>query len=403
MRTVIDNQLPPAVAPLPLSGRATGPGADTAPGAIPGAVPDTAGPERVLLLTPGPLTTSDRTRAALNHDWGSRDARFIALTSRLRERLAAVAGGTGTHETVLLPGSGTFAVEAAIQSLVPRDGRALVLANGAYGRRMAEMLRRLGRAHDTMQWAEHEPVDPAALDRRLAAEPAVTDVLVVQCETTSGILNPVDEVASAVRRHGRRLMVDAMSAIGALPVAAARWNASAVMASSNKGLEGVPGIGFVVAERAHLAASAGVAASLSLDLHAQWDGFRRDGQWRFTPPVQVAAALDAALDQLDEEGGVPARHARYARNCRVLVDGMRALGFQTLLPDALQAPVIVTFRDPGPPFSFERFYDALQAQGIVIYPGKLTREPSFRIGCIGAIGAADLARAVRVAGDTLRR
>ncbi len=358
---------------------------------------------RPLLLTPGPLTTSDATRAALDRDWGSRDSDFIALTGRLRVRLASLAGGADTHEAVLLAGSGTAAVEAALQSLVPRDGRVLVLVNGAYGRRMAEILLRLGRDHVVQERAEDEAVDPSAVDALLRADGRITDVAVVHCETTSGLLNPLDAVASVVGSHGRRLLVDAMSSFGVLPVEAARLGLTAVMASSNKGLEGVPGIGFVVAEREHLLTCAGNAVSLSLDLWAQADGFRRNGQWRFTPPVQVAAALDAALDQLDAEGGVAARGARYRRLHARLVDGMAALGFEAYLPPALQAPVIVTFRDPGPPFDFAALYDALAADGIVLYPGKLTRAPSFRVGCMGAIDEADIARALAAIGAHLGR
>ncbi len=358
---------------------------------------------RPLLLTPGPLTTSDATRAAMNRDWGSRDNEFAAVTGRLRTRLAALAGGQDTHEAVLLAGSGTTAVEAALQSLVPQDGRVLVLVNGAYGRRMAEILRRLGRDHVVRDWAEDEAVDPAAVDALLRADGGITDVAVVHCETTSGLLNPLDAVASVVGSHRRRLLVDAMSSFGVLPVEAARLGLAAVMASSNKGLEGVPGIGFVVAERTHLLACEGNAVSLSLDLWAQADGFRRNGQWRFTPPVQVAAALDAALDQLDAEGGVAARGARYRRLHALLVRGMASLGFDTFLPPVLQAPVIVTFRDPGPPFDFDALYDALAAQGIVLYPGKLTRAPSFRIGCMGAIDEADMARALAAIGAHLGR
>lgn len=349
---------------------------------------------RRLLLTPGPLTTSDTTRAALDRDWGSRDDDFVDLTTRLRTRLASLVGGGATHETVLLAGSGTFAVEAALQSLSPPDGRTLLLVNGAYGRRMAEMLRRLGRDHLVREWPENEAVDPDALDRMLADDAGITDVALVHCETTSGLLNPLDRVASVVRRHDRRLLLDAMSSFGVLPIDAAALGLTAVMASSNKGLEGVPGIGFVIAESIHLSRCAGHATSLSLDLHDQAEGFRRNGQWRFTPPVQVAAALDSALDQLEAKGGIPARQARYRRLHAILVQGMAALGFEAYLAPGLQAPVIVTFKDPGPPFDFEMFYAALQAQGIVIYPGKLTRVPSFRIGCIGALDDDDMHRVV---------
>ena len=358
---------------------------------------------RTLLLTPGPLTTSDATRAALGDDWGSRDPAFIALTARLRARLRALVHGEASHETVLIAGSGTFAVEAAVGTLVPRDGKLLVLANGAYGQRIAAIARQIGRTVRCESWPETEPVAATRVDAMLRDDRDVTDVAVVHCETSTGLRNPLEAVAAVVAAHGRRLLVDAMSGFGALPIDLRRTRACAVMASSNKCLEGVPGIAFIVAERRHLARCAGRSHSLGLDLHAQWSGFERDGQWRFTPPVQVAAALDAALDQLDAEGGVAARGARYRRLHARLVEGMAALGFETYLPPALQAPVIVTFRDPGPPFDFAALYDALAADGIVLYPGKLTQAPSFRIGCIGAIGDADIARALAAIGAHLGR
>ncbi len=348
-----------------------------------------------LLLTPGPLTTSARTRAALGRDWGSRDAAFIALSESVRARLAALAGSAGSHVTVPVQGSGTFAVEAAVQSLVPRDGRLLVLVNGAYGRRMAEMASRVGRLGGVLEVAEDQPIPPDGVRAALAGDPAITDVALVHCETTSGLLNPLAAVADAVHAAGRRLILDAMSSFGAVPIDVRATPCVAVIGSANKGLEGVPGLGFVVAELTHLAGCANNAVSLSLDLHAQWRGFEANRQWRFTPPVQVVAALAAALDQLEEEGGVAARHARYQANCAMLIAGMRAHGFATYIDDVHQAPVIVTFRIPaGGWFDFERFYAFLAAQGVVIYPGKLTREPSFRIGCIGAIGRAEMTRAL---------
>ncbi len=348
-----------------------------------------------ILLTPGPLTTSAATRAALGRDWGSRDGDFIAISEGVRARLAALPGLAETHAAVPVQGSGTFAVEAAVQTLVPRDGRLLVLVNGAYGRRIAEMARRLGRACATLEMPENQAIPPEAVARALAADPAITDVALVHCETTSGLLNPLEAIAACVRQAGRRLLVDAMSSFGAVPIDGARVHCTALIGSSNKGLEGVPGLGFVIAETAHLRGCEGNAVSLSLDLYAQWRGFEATGQWRFTPPVQVVAALSAALDQLDAEGGISARHARYRRNCDLLLDGMRAHGFTPYIEPALQAPVIVTFRiPPGGWFDFQPFYDFLHARGVVIYPGKLTEAPSFRIGCIGAIGPDDIARAL---------
>ncbi len=356
----------------------------------------------MLLLTPGPLTTAPATRAAMNRDWGSRDEDFIALTARVRRRLAGLAGGGRTHAAIPLQGAGTFAVEAAIGTLVPRGGKLLVLVNGAYGRRAAEMAARMGRAVSVLEFAEDQAVDPLAVAAALDDDPAVTDVLLVHLETTSGLLNPLRPVSAVVASAGRRLLLDAMSSFGAVPVSLADGPCSAVMASANKCLEGVPGLAFVVAETTHLAAMAGNSPGTSLDLHAQWRGFEDTGQWRFTPPTHVLAALDAALDGLDAEGGAAARGARYARHCALLMEGLHALGFQTYLPPALQGPVILTVRDPGPPFSFDALYRALHAQGIVLYPGKLTREPSFRVGCIGAITEADLRRTLAAIGAFMR-
>ena len=344
-----------------------------------------------ILLTPGPLTTSPSTKEVMLHDWGSRDAEFIRMNARVRERLLELAGARGTHVCVPLQGSGTFIVEAMIGTLVPPTGKLLVLVNGAYGQRMVRICQYYRRAVAALETAEDTPVDPGALDAALAADPDVTHVAAVHCETTSGVLNPIEAIAAVTARHGRRLLVDAMSAFGALPLDAATVPFDALVASSNKCLEGVPGVGFAVVRATALEAAKGQAPSLSLDLHDQWVVMERTGQWRFTPPTHVIAALDRALVEHAAEGGVAGRGGRYRGNCRILVDGLRALGFQTLLPDAIQAPIIVTVRTPADPrFEFEKFYDALSRRGFVIYPGKLTVAESFRIGCIGRVGEAEM-------------
>ena len=360
------------------------------------------GAERVL-LTPGPLTTRPETRAAMDRDWGSRDAAFIALSAAVRRRLLVLAAADDAFTCVPLQGSGTFAVEAQLGTLVPRDGRLLILVGGAYGRRMVEICRRMGRACVELETDETEPASAAALSRRLAAERGVTDVALVHCETTTGILNPLADLAAAVGESGRRLHVDAMSSFGGIPIDLARLPLTSLAASANKCLEGVPGVGFVIARTGHLAECAGNAHAVSLDLHAQWAGLEANGQWRFTPPTHIVAALDRALDALDAEGGVAGRFARYWENCRTLVEGMRGLGFETLLADAVQAPIIVTFRAPADAaWEFQTFYDRLSARGFVIYPGKLAALESFRVGCIGAFRADTMARFVDAAGAVLR-
>ena len=343
------------------------------------------------LLTPGPLTTSITVKRAMLCDWGSRDREFIALNARVLQRLVRMAGGAGTHVCVPIQGSGTFVVEAMLGTLVPRVGRLLVLVNGAYGARMVRIARYHGRQLVALETPEDQPNDLAALERALAADPAITHVAAVHCETTSGILNPIDRIAAITAAAGRRLLIDAMSSFGALPLDARDVPFDALAASANKCLEGVPGVGFALVRQQTLLGAEGNAPALSLDLYDQWVSMERTGQWRFTPPTHVLAALDQALDEHQAEGGVAGRGTRYRANCRILIEGMRALGFETLLSDDLQAPIIVTLRMPADPrFLFDHFYDRLRDRGYVIYPGKLTAAPSFRIGCIGRIGPDEM-------------
>jgi 2-aminoethylphosphonate-pyruvate transaminase len=336
------------------------------------------------------------------HDWGSRDRAFIAATARVRARLVALAGGGDAYAAVPIQGSGTFAIEAMVGTLVPPTGKLLILVNGAYGERMARICRYYGRAHVKVMAPEDQAVDPAAAAAALGEDPAITHVAVVHCETTSGVLNPVAEVAAVVAKAGRRLLIDAMSAFGAIDIDAGRVPFAALAASSNKCLEGVPGLAFVIVRKDDIAAAAENAPSLSLDLHDQWQEMEKNGQWRFTPPTHVLMAFDRALDEHAAEGGVAGRGARYRANCRLLVEGMAAQGFVPLLPPRLQAPIIVTFRMPADPrFEFQRFYDGLAARGYVIYPGKLTVADSFRIGCIGRLGEPEIRGALAAVRDTL--
>lgn len=348
-----------------------------------------------ILLTPGPLTTSTATKQAMLRDWGSWDGAFNELTASVCRDIAAIAGAGETHVCVPLQGSGTFSVEAALGTLVPKDGKVLVPNNGAYCQRILRILDYLGRPAVALDFREDEPADPARIDAALAADPAITHVAQVHCETSTGILNPLPEIAYTVARRGRRLIVDAMSSFGAIPIDAQSMPFDALIAASGKCLEGVPGMGFVIIRREALEAAAGNCHSLAMDLHDQWGYMQKTGQWRFTPPTHVVAALRAAIDQYREEGGQPARLARYAKNCATLVAGMRALGLRTFLADVVQAPIIVTFHAPADPaYDFKTFYRKVREKGFILYPGKLTTVETFRVGCIGAIDAATIRQAV---------
>ena len=356
-----------------------------------------------ILLTPGPLTTSARTKAAMLSDWGSWDRAFNALTASVCRDLVAIVNAQREHVCVPLQGSGTFAVEAALGTLVPKQSKVLVPDNGSYCKRIVRILGYLGRAAIVLPHGEQEPADPARIDAALAADPSITHVAQVHCETGTGILNPLPEIAAITAKRGRGLIVDAMSSYGAIPIDARTLRFDALMiAASGKCLEGVPGMGFVIARQTTLEGSGGNSASLAMDLLDQWQYMQKTGQWRFTPPTHVLAALRVAIDEYQAQGALPARLARYTENCAALVSGMRALGFKTFLPDALQAPIIVTFHSPpDPAYEFSKFYALVRERGFILYPGKLTAVDTFRVGCIGAIGADTLRRAVAAIADAL--
>ena len=354
------------------------------------------------LLTPGPLTTSLRTKQSMLRDWGSWDGDFNSITGRVRERLLQIVHGSGTHECVPMQGSGTFSVEAAIGTLVPRTGHVLVPQNGAYCQRIARICRVLGRRLTTIDYAENTQVAAADIERALRADPSITHVALVHCETSTGILNPLEEVAQVVSRHDRGLIVDAMSSFGALEIDARTSPFDAVVAASGKCLEGPPGMGFVIVRREALERCEGNCHSLALDLYDQWVYMQKTTQWRYTPPTHVVAAFDSAIAQYLEEGGLGARGARYAQNCRTLIEGMARLGLKSFLPAAIQAPIIVTFFAPDSPrYVFKDFYNAVKAHGYILYPGKLTTVETFRVGCMGQLGERGIAGAVEAVGKVL--
>jgi len=355
-----------------------------------------------ILLTPGPLTTSLATKMAMLRDWGSWDSSFNTVTARLREKLTAILDAADTHVCVPLQGSGTFAAEGAINTLLPRDGHLLVLINGAYGKRLARLATTMGRKVSTFETADEVPTTAADVERLLKADPSITHVGVIHCETSTGIENPLQAIAQVVAREGRRLIVDAMSSFGALPIDARTTPFDALIAASGKCIEGPPGMGFVFVRRDVLEKCAGNSTSLSLDLHDQWVYMEKTTQWRFTPPTHVVVALDTALDQFIAEGGQPARFARYAANCATLLSGMREMGFRSFLPAAIQAPIIVTFHAPADSrYEFKAFYERVRDRGFVLYPGKLTQVETFRVGCIGAIGPTEMRHAVNAIRDSL--
>ena len=355
------------------------------------------------LFTPGPLTTSRSVKQAMLRDLGSRDENFLAIVADIRRRLVALAGVKEPDYTcVLMQGSGTFAIEATIGSVLPPDGRLLILANGAYGERMARIATQLRIDTVWQVYPEDHVIRPDEVESLLAADPTISHVAIVHCETTTGLINPVAEIGPVVRRHGRTFIVDAMSSFAAYPIPMDGWGVDFLVSSANKCIEGVPGFAFVLARTASLQATAGFARSVSLGLLEQWQGLESNGQFRFTPPVQALLAFHQALLELDAEGGIATRAGRYQDNHQETLVGLRALGFREYLKPEDMGYIITSFHYPKHAnFVFDEFYNRLKRRGFVIYPGKLSRVDCFRIGHIGRITPADVAGLLLAIRETL--
>ncbi|MFC0227451.1 2-aminoethylphosphonate--pyruvate transaminase [Serratia aquatilis] len=344
-----------------------------------------------LLLTPGPLSTTASVRAAMLQDSCTWDTDYnLGVVEPIRRelvRLATAEQFTADYSAVLLQGSGSYVVESVLGSALNAGDCLLIVNNGAYGARMVEMAQCLGVNHRVLDCGETARPEIQDLEELLIRHPEISHLAIVHCETTTGMLNPLEEVAAFCQYHGIRLIVDAMSSFGGIPFDIGRLGIEFLISSANKCIQGVPGFGFVIAHRTALAACAGQARSVSLDLHAQWQTMEQQGgKWRFTSPTHTVLAFAQALRELDEEGGINARHQRYQENQRTLVAGMQSLGFTPLLPTAWQSPVITAFYSPSDPdYRFAEFYQRLKALGFVIYPGKVSQAECFRIGNIGNV------------------
>ncbi|MBG1232044.1 2-aminoethylphosphonate--pyruvate transaminase [Aestuariivirga litoralis] len=355
------------------------------------------------LLTPGPLTTSRSVKQALLADWGSRDIEFRKLVKEIREELKRLAGCDDSYECVLMQGSGTFAIEAALGAFAPsKRKKTLVVANGAYGERAAQILTHIGRANEKVSKSDTTQLAPEHFTKLLDDDKSISHVWLIHCETTSGIVNPLSELARETKTRGRVFMVDAMSSFGALDINMARDGIDVMVSSSNKCVEGIPGFSYVLVKKELLLASEGQSHSIVLDLFQQWKGLEANGQFRFTPPTHALVAFRQALRELDEEGGTAARLRRYKRNADTLLKGMAQIGIQPLLSANAAGPIIQTFLTPADAnFKFEDFYEKLRQRGFAIYPGKLTKRDSFRIGTIGALDEQVIERVVTAIKDVL--
>lgn len=344
------------------------------------------------LLTPGPLTTTDTVKREMMVDRCTWDDDYKVVTQKIRRQLLELAHvSEDDYTVVLMQGSGTFGVESVLTSVVGDQEKVLICSNGAYGKRMTDIC-----THSRVPFVHYaqdydKVPDAAHVARLLEQDPSITHVAMVHSETTSGILNDIQSVGKVVRDAGKTFIVDAMSSFGGVDIPVSDWGIDFLVSSANKCIQGVPGFSFILCRRDKLLASEGKARSLSLDLLDQWKGMEKDGKWRFTSPTHVVLAFSKALDELAQEGGIPARSRRYTENNRLLIEKMRAMGFVTYIDGSHQGPIITTFFYPaGVSFRFEEFYRYIKERGYAIYPGKLTEMDTFRIGNIGEIYPEDI-------------
>lgn len=355
------------------------------------------------LFTPGPLTTSATTKQAMLRDLGSRDVEFIAVVKDVRQRLVALCADPDEYTAVLVPGSGTYGIEATLSSVVPPDGKLLILINGAYGTRMLKIAEVHRIPVSKLVFPENTQPDAAALEAALSDDSTVTHVAVVHCETTTGIINPIETYGEIAKRHACSYIVDAMSSFGAYPIDLKSGGIDYLISSSNKCIEGTPGFSFVLARKEALSATRGFARTLSLDLLAQWEGLEGDGQFRFTPPTHVILAFHQALLELEQEGGVLARGKRYRLNYDITLTAMQKMGFRPYVEENQRGYIITSFYYPDHPnFNFRSFYERLSEKGYVIYPGKLSHADCFRIGHIGRLTAGDVRALMAAIAETLK-
>ncbi|WP_375584916.1 2-aminoethylphosphonate--pyruvate transaminase [Cyclobacterium xiamenense] len=345
-----------------------------------------------LLLTPGPLSTSKTVRAAMNRDWCTWDSDYNGLVQTIRARLVELSQGGSAYTSVLMQGSGTFSVEAVLWTCLKPDSTLLVVSNGAYGKRMARIASQMGANLRVLTFPEGSQPDPEAVEKTLQEYPEISHVGMVHCETTTGMLNRYIPIADLASKWEKVFILDAMSSFGGIPLDIRAPKIDFLISSANKCIQGVPGFGFVLADRRRLQECEVNSKSHSLDLVDQWQTMETNqGKWRFTSPTHTVRAFLQALSELDEEGGVEARYRRYCENHRLLVQGMEALGIQAFLPPTDQSPIITAFREPAAPnFSFEKLYNLLKSEGFVIYPGKVSQAPTFRIGHIGHVFPEDI-------------
>ncbi|WP_283624993.1 2-aminoethylphosphonate--pyruvate transaminase [Clostridium butyricum] len=343
------------------------------------------------LLTPGPLTTTEAVKKEMLFDRCTWDDEYKSITQKIRKELLDIGNvNEEDYTAVLMQGSGTFAVESVITSTVGEKDKLLIIANGAYGERIGQIAEHISLNHVIYNNEYDEHPDMDKVKEILDKDNEITHIAMVHCETTTGILNPIEALSVIAKEYNKTLIIDAMSSFGGIPIDIKALGIDYLISSANKCIQGVPGFGFVIAKKEKLEKCKGISRSLSLDLYDQYKGMDKDGKWRFTSPTHVVAAFSKALDELKEEGGVEGRYNRYKNNNLVLRKKLKEIGIESYIEEEKQSPIITTFAFPTDAFSFNEFYSFIKERGFVIYPGKLTDVDTFRIGNIGEIYEEDI-------------
>lgn len=355
------------------------------------------------LFTPGPVTTSLRTKQLMLHDIGSRDYEFLNLVQVIKSKLINIAECTkDDYDVIFMQGSGTFGLESVITSAIPPDGKLLVIINGAYGKRILEIAEMAKIQTVQLEYRENRRPDLNEIDSTLKKDKDITSVAFVHCETTTGILNELDQISKVVKKYEKKIIVDALTTFGAMKIDFYGNDIDYLIAGPDKCLEGMPGFAIIFAKVEELKKTKDWGRSLSLNLYQQWQEMNDTNQFRFTPPIQAILSFNNALDELIKEGGVLARGERYRSNYNTLISGMRKLGFTEYLFPNLRSYIITSYLNPDDPkFKFRKFYDRLRELGNIIYFGKLSTWEGFRIATIGRIFPTDVQYLVATIEKTL--
>ncbi|MCL1949244.1 MAG: 2-aminoethylphosphonate--pyruvate transaminase [Turicibacter sp.] len=341
-----------------------------------------------LLLTPGPLTTRDSVKHAMLTDHCTWDDEYKEITTGVLNDITNLSANDD-YATVLLQGSGSYAVEAMINCLCKPEEKILFLVNGEYGKRMLQIAKDSKHSFDVLTFDEQKAACPKKLAEKLEQDKEIKTVVFVHCETTTGLLNPIEALVKTAKSFGKTVLVDAMSSFGAYDIDMVGWDIDALASSANKCLEGLPGLAFIIAKKTLIEASKGNSASHSLDVYDQYQGlYAGGGKFRFTSPTNILLALAQAIEEYKKEGGLAGRMGRYMANHRTLTEGLAKLGINPIVDPSEQSHIITTFELGN--MDFKTLYDHLKTKGFIIYPGKLTALPTFRIGNIGNVFPEDM-------------